>query len=472
MKFGTSGLRGLSTELKGNASSVFAAAFGLYLTRAGLAEEGQDIVIGQDFRDSSPDIAANCKRALSTLGFKIVDCGPVPTPALALYAQTLGAAALMITGSHIPADRNGIKFYRPDGEIGKADEQPILTLAEELRQSGFQAKDGCIASDRRAACEGLFFERNANILAPNALAGMRIGVFEHSSVARDLIKGVLSHFGANVVALGRSESFVPVDTEALSPEFIQCFESWTRDLKLDAIVSTDGDGDRPLVVDERGKPLRGDLLGLVAAKFLNAETVVTPVTSNSGIERAGSYTVIRTRVGSPYVIEGMSSALQSAAQAVIGFEANGGLLTGSDFVVHNHRLKALPTRDSFLPILSVLSQVASTGRPLSAISDSFRLPYATAGRLENFPIESSRKLMSYLQARVENVSCFLASVGAVESLSSADGLRIVLRDERIIHFRPSGNAPEMRCYVEAENEAAAEQLLSAGLTQILTWCAS
>ena len=66
-----------------------------------------------------------------------VDCGTVPTPALALLGLKCGAASLMITGSHIPADRNGIKFYRPDGEIGKTDETAITAIAE------------AIAADRR-----------------------------------------------------------------------------------------------------------------------------------------------------------------------------------------------------------------------------------------------------------------------------------------------------------------------------------
>src|SRR5690606_27368798 len=114
MKFGTSGLRGLSTDLKGPASRLYAAAFGRYLLESGKAKAGDDILLGRDFRDSSPEIAANCAEALGRLGFRVIDCGTVPTPALALYGLENRAASLMVTGSHIPADRNGIKFYRPD----------------------------------------------------------------------------------------------------------------------------------------------------------------------------------------------------------------------------------------------------------------------------------------------------------------------------------------------------------------------
>ena len=120
-----------------------------------------------------------------------------------------------------------------------------------------------------------------------------------------------------------------------------------------SIVSADGDGDRPLVTDQTGTPLRGDLLGLIACSFLGAEVVVTPVTSNSRIEAGGQFSVIRTPVGSPFVIAGMQVALAAGKNGVAGFEANGGLLTASDFAVNDHPLRALPTRDCFLPILAI-----------------------------------------------------------------------------------------------------------------------
>ncbi|MBW9118438.1 phosphomannomutase, partial [Rhizobium cauense] len=84
MKFGTSGLRGLSVDLKGRAAALYATAFGRYLLGSGMARPGDAILIGRDFRDSSPEIAANCADALTSLGFKVRDCGTVPTPALAL----------------------------------------------------------------------------------------------------------------------------------------------------------------------------------------------------------------------------------------------------------------------------------------------------------------------------------------------------------------------------------------------------
>ncbi|WP_064705938.1 phosphomannomutase [Rhizobium bangladeshense] len=470
MKFGTSGLRGLSVDLKGRASALYAAAFGKYLLRTGRAQVGDVILIGRDFRDSSPEISANCAGALTALGFRIFDCGNVPTPALALYGLQRKAACLMVTGSHIPADRNGIKFYRPDGEIDKSDEAAITAEAAAIERSG-QAPAVALAKieEHEAICRQLFFERNAMLLPQGALSGLKIGVYQHSTVARDLMVDVLTHYGAEIIALGRSESFIPVDTEAVSDETIMLMRRWVSEHKLDAIVSTDGDGDRPLVADEAGLPLRGDLLGLVAANFLGARTVVTPVTSNSGIEAAGSFAVKRTRVGSPFVITGMEEAVAAGDDRVMGFEANGGLLTATPFDINRQNLRALPTRDCFIPMLAILSLAAARRQPVSAVASSYKLPFAAADRLENFPVETSAALMEYLRASDENLASFLQPIGVVAAQSNIDGLRVTLSDGRIIHFRPSGNAPEMRCYVEAGSESAAFDLLHAGLDRIRAW---
>lgn len=460
VKFGTSGLRGLSVDLKGQTAALYSAAFARHLLESGLARPGDAVLVARDFRDSSPEIAATCMGALARAGLKPVDCGTVPTPALALYGLANRAASIMVTGSHIPADRNGIKFYRPDGEIDKADEQAISAHAAKIGRTDETPATG---EDRSAECTALFLERNRGILAPGALAGLKIGVYQHSTVARDLMMEVLAYYGAEVLPLGRSQHFIPVDTEAISTETLALLKGWAAEHGLDAIVSADGDGDRPLLADERGMPLRGDLIGLITARFLGADVVATPVTSNSGIEASGAFTVKRTRVGSPYVIAAMAEALAEGRSGVMGFEANGGLLTASPFPVQGAVLSPLPTRDCFLPVLAALQAAASARKPLSAVAADFRLPVAAADRLENYPQEKSAALMAHLTHSPESRSSFMAPLGAVESVDTIDGLRMLLKGGSMVHFRPSGNAPEMRCYVEADDEAGALGLLQRGL---------
>jgi phosphomannomutase len=470
LKFGTSGLRGLSSDLNGPAAAIYATAFARYLLSSGQANPGDPILLGRDFRASSPDISAICAGALNRAGLTVLDCGTVPTPALALYGLDIGAGALMITGSHIPADRNGIKFYRPDGEISKIDEEAIGAEASALmnQSSPLDATPGT-AADHSQQAEALFLARNTAILPTGALAGLKVGVYQHSTVARDMFVEVLTHYGADVVPLGRSADFIPVDTEAVSPVTIDLLKAWALEHQLDAIVSADGDGDRPLVSDETGLPLRGDLLGLIAAQFAGATVAVTPVTSNSGLEGQSGLSILRTRVGSPFVIAGMLDAVRGGETGVAGFEANGGTLTATGFIINGTALRALPTRDSFLPVLAVLSRAARNGEPLSALAAGFALPVALSDRIEDFPIETSAALMARLRSGMDNLSAFLAPIGTPKDISDIDGLRVTLTNGSIIHFRPSGNAPEMRCYVEAETASQADRLLEQGLECIRTF---
>ncbi|MDB5539374.1 MAG: hypothetical protein JWQ89_1101, partial [Devosia sp.] len=267
LKFGTSGLRGLAADLTGGAARRFTAAFLAHLNSG----PGGRVYLGRDLRASSPLILEDCAIAIRAAGLVPVDCGALPTPALALYAMALGGPAIMVTGSHIPADRNGLKFYVPAGEITKADEAGIATaLSDAVPVGEGRAEDeSALAGDR-------YRQRYRGLLDPKALSGWRIGVFEHSSVARDLLVSLLTRAGAEVVRLGRSESFVAVDTEAFSDALFGPRFGWIDQHRLDAIVSTDGDGDRPLVADETGTILRGDILGLLTAGHLGIATIVTP----------------------------------------------------------------------------------------------------------------------------------------------------------------------------------------------------
>ena len=122
-KFGTSGLRGLVVALTDDLVARHVAGF------VTACDAGETVLIGEDLRPSSPDIARMAARAVVASGARAVLCGPLPTPALALAAGAGGTGAIMVTGSHIPADRNGLKFYTIAGEITKEDEAVITRAA-------------------------------------------------------------------------------------------------------------------------------------------------------------------------------------------------------------------------------------------------------------------------------------------------------------------------------------------------------
>jgi phosphomannomutase len=459
LKFGTSGLRGLAVDLVGPASARYAAAFLDYLRRSGGLGAGDTVLIGQDLRGSSPAIAAGVAAAITHAGYSALDCGQLPTPALALAAETAGAPAVMVTGSHIPADRNGLKFYLATGEITKADEAGILQSLHSIGELPASGAPSC--SDDRARVA--YFERYRAAFPPDALAGLRIGVFQHSSVARDDLVVLLRALGAKVLPLGRAEHFIPIDTEALGvTETVQA-KTWVRAEGLDALVSTDGDADRPLVADETGAFIRGDILGILTARFLAADAVATPVTSNSAIEGLGDFArVERTRVGSPFVIEGMAKLRRDGARVVVGFEANGGVLLGSPASIGDRPLAPLPTRDAMLPILSALAMARAADAMLSELVGTLPSRVARSDRLEHVPQESTAAFLARLR-EPGGATGFFAPVGEIASRSDVDGLRFVFRSGDVLHYRASGNAPELRCYSEAETPERAEELLAWGL---------
>lgn len=457
--FGTSGARGLVSQMNAQVCAAYTLAF---LHGLELAKPGQKIAVGMDLRPSSPAIVRACASAIRQAGCEIDFCGALPTPALALYAMTQNLPAIMVTGSHIPFDRNGIKFYRAEGEISKADETAMTAAVVEV--ADFH-DDGIMPAVNSAALQQ-YQRRYTDLFPAGLLAGWRIGIYEHSSVARDCLREILQALGAEVIGLARTDTFVPIDTEAVSEEDRQRGLDWAKQHKLDAIISTDGDGDRPLIADETGAWLRGDIVGLLCAHFLGAEIVVTPVSCNTAIESSGLFKqVIRTRIGSPYVIAGMEQT--STSGGVAGFEANGGFLAGEGLHIAGQHLTALPTRDAVLPALALLAMARQRDIKLSELSANLPKRFTASDRIQNFPAANSQALLKDLQGSDNAYQTLWGSeLGVVKHKDLTDGLRLSFENGEIVHLRPSGNAPELRCYAEADDMQRARQLVALSLRRI------
>jgi phosphomannomutase len=156
------------------------------------------------------------------------------------------------------------------------------------------------------------------------------------------------------------------------------------------------------------------------------------------------------------VIAGMAEA----PGRVVGFEANGGVLLGSDCDINGTRLTALPTRDALLPILSVLGAAHAAGQTLSQLAATLPPRFARSDRLEHVAPERSAALLDRLRT---DAATFFAGQGTIANVSSIDGMRFELAGGDVIHYRPSGNAPELRCYTEAATAERADELLAWGL---------
>ena len=130
--FGTSGARGLVTAMTDDVCFTYTCAFLQHMVAIGQFAKGGGVAIAGDLRPSTPRIMAACRAAIAHMGGQVVDCGFVPSPAVAALGFAAGIPSLMVTGSHIPDDRNGIKFNRATGEILKADEAAIRELSVAL----------------------------------------------------------------------------------------------------------------------------------------------------------------------------------------------------------------------------------------------------------------------------------------------------------------------------------------------------
>lgn len=460
VRFGTSGARGLVADMTDAVCYAYSAAFLQVIA----APAGSRVTLGIDLRPSSPGIAAACAAAIRDAGLEVDYCGALPTPALAYHAQEQGQPAIVVTGSHIPFDRNGIKFYRASGEITKADEAGIAAADVLLPEQGLSRPLPVVDPGARRR----YLDRYLDFFPARVLAGMRLGVYEHSSVARDLLRELLEALGAEVISLGRTDEFTPIDTEAVSEADTQKARRWAAEHRFDAILSTDGDADRPLIGDEQGNWFRGDIVGLLCARYLGAEALATPVSCNTAIEKSGAFKqVLRTRIGSPYVIEAMEQLAKAGARNIAGFEANGGFLLGGRLEKAGRTLHALPTRDAVLPMLALLASAREQGIKLSQLSQGLPPRHTASDRLQAFPSEKSRELLRQLAAaKTAQIDLLGELCGDPVDTNQTDGLRLTFANGEIVHLRPSGNAPELRCYAEADTQQRAAELATACLAKL------
>jgi phosphomannomutase len=310
------------------------------------------------------------------------------------------------------------------------------------------------------------------------------------------------------VVEARSDTFVPIDTEDVSPGDEARYRAMVQAHRAHALVSTDGDGDRPLIVDETGRFHRGDMVGLVTAELLGARFAAVPVTVSDALDmhlasRAGTapaMAVVRTRIGSPYVIAAMRRALAAGTAGVVGWEANGGFLTGSRFALGQGMLAPLPTRDAVLPILAVLLTAAGKGVQMSGVFARLPRRATRAGLLDDFAPAASQAILAALRpgdaaaqavrftaagviveaadgrvlpvaddAAVPYLACREAlgryfgagaGFGAIQRIDYTDGVRIGFAGGDVAHLRPSGNAPQLRIYAVSDTQERADAIVA------------
>jgi len=488
LAFGTSGLRGLVADMTDLECYINTRGFVEFLLGSKNIKSGTSFGLAGDLRDSTPRILQAVACGILDSGSKINFLGFIPTPAAAYYCVRRDIPLAMITGSHIPDDRNGIKFYKKGAEVLKEDEVAIKSAVANVRQQIYGQpvdelfnKTGELLKkielppqDKTAATD--YLQRYIPLFGNNSLAGKKLIVYQHSSLAADMLVGLMKGFGAEVIPVDRSEKFIPIDTENITPQNQAYFKSLAAKFPDNfAIISTDGDGDRPFVIDQRGIFHRGDILGAITAEYLKAQVAVLPISASDAVDTYLSslgIKIVHTKIGSPYVIAAMTEAAQNGADPVVGWEVNGGLMTGSDIKIGNEMLLALPTRDAFLPIFCALIAATQKGCKISELFAGLPQRFTQAGLLDNFPSGTSQAiLVKYAQdseANHQELEKFFKSedgFGKVTGINSLDGIRITFTSGDIAHVRPSGNAPQLRIYSVSDSQKRADEIVGLALAE-------
>jgi phosphomannomutase len=539
LAFGTSGLRGLVTDITDLEAYVNVKAALRYLSSIGDIRAGSAVVIAGDLRPSTDRIMRACSMAVIDSGCQVENAGKIPTPALICYAIATKRAGVMVSGSHIPFDRNGIKLNKSVGEVLKSDEAGIIREIDRVRVEEYSRTATTSAFDAYGmlkhspelppldrAAEESYVRRYTQSFHRGGLTGMRVIVYQHSAVGRDILPWILRELGAEVVTAARSDTFIPIDTENITDGQLDRLEEFavadeTSARPLSAIVSTDGDSDRPLVAAvlpaaevhpgaRRVRFLPGDLLGIVVAEYLRADGAAVPISANDAVERhmeRRGVSLLKTKIGSPYVVAALDELRRDGRYSrIVGWEANGGFLTGSDIVLSASTLGALPTRDSTLPILANLFAAAEQGISLNALWDCLPARFGRAGLIDNFPVAVSQTILTSVIPAGNVIAVEFDSAERVLDLSRADakpaplaprpaedwrerkaslarfftlalgfddiarinvldGVRIYFKNGDVAHIRPSGNAPQLRIYANSDSQARADEIVEHAVSE-------
>jgi len=328
------------------------------------------VVIGKDTRLSGYMLEPALASGFISLGMDVIMVGPMPTPAVAMLTRSLRAdLGVMISASHNPFQDNGLKLFGPDG-YKLSDE---IELEIERRMDNGYA-DHLVPSERLGRAQrlknavGRYMEFAKNTFPKHlSLDGLKIVVDCANGAAYRTAPSVLWELGAEVVAVGVSPNGKNINDQCGStcPELI-CETVVLHD--ADIGIALDGDADRLIICDEKGRIIDGDQLMATVAKHmketgvLRGDAVVATIMSNLGLEKylhSIGVNLIRTQVGDRYVVEAMRERNLN-----LGGEQSGHIVL-SDFAT---------TGDGLIAALQILSVLVATGKPVSEVCNSYQ-PY-------------------------------------------------------------------------------------------------
>jgi phosphoglucosamine mutase len=425
--FGTDGVRGTAGVRPLDPPTI--ARLGAAIVRVLTLDRPARLIVGRDTRESGEWIERELARGAASQGALVSSTGIVPTPAVAYLARAYDFdLGIVLSASHNPYADNGIKVFSGRGE--KFDETEERQVEATMAAADWNVS---AAVESRLRCEPLVeaYLDHVRRLLPSAgrLAGMRIAVDMANGATTTTAVRLLESLGFEVVPLGDRPNGRNINLECGS----------THPARLAAAVlahacqmgvAFDGDGDRAIFVDARGRVIDGDAVLLVLALFalragrLTGHTVVATVMSNIGLEialRDHGIRLIRTPVGDRHVMQEMM---------------RGGYVLGGEQSGHVIQTEHLATGDGLATALGILRVMEATGQSLAEL----------AARLVTYP-QTLVNVRVREKVPVESVPAIAAAIDRVEHALAGRGRLLV---------RYSGTEPLLRIMIEGEDQASVQ----------------
>ncbi len=432
--FGTDGVRGTANIYPMTTEIAMQIGRGIaFLVKD--KKHGHRIVIGKDTRISGYMIENALAAGICSMGVDVLLVGPLPTPGIAFITSSMRAdAGVVISASHNPFQDNGIKIFSRDGfKLPDELEADIEDLIFSQKMAALRPVAEDIGKAHRIDdARGRYIVYLKNTFPQKyTLDNFHVVLDCAHGATYGVAPHVFEELGAKVTAIGVAPDGKNINHQcgALHPEVIA---AKVRELGADIGLALDGDGDRLIVVDERGEIVDGDhIMAICAAelmsrKKLRKKTLVATVMSNLGLEvamgRLGGR-LIRTKVGDRYVVEEMRSGRYN-----FGGEQSGHLI----FLDH------ATTGDGTLAALQLMAIMLKQNQPVSKLAEI----------MEAFPqvlknVRTSRRL------ELEALPEFQKACRQMEKKLGADGRILV---------RLSGTEPLVRVMIEGANHDQIDQM--------------
>ena len=435
--FGTDGVRGLANRepITAETALKLAVAAGAHFTRG---EHRHRVIIGKDTRLSGYMLEYALTAGFLSVGMDVMLLGPMPTPAIGMLTRSMKAdLGVMISASHNPYEDNGIKLFGPDGyKLNDEIEIEIETRLANNDLAKILAPSSDLGRARRIEdAPGRYIEFvKSSFPKGMSLAGLKVVVDCAHGAAYRVAPTVLWELGADVIPMGVEPNGFNINREC-GAVHVGTLTKLVQECGADIGIALDGDADRVIVADERGRVVDGDQLMAVIAKSwaasdrLRNECVTATVMSNLGLERflgGLGITLKRTPVGDRYVVEEMRKSGNN-----LGGEQSGHIIL-TDFAT---------TGDGLMAALQALAVLVQEGKPAS---ESLLLFQPMPQYLKNVRYSAESSLPPLDQDSVK------AAIKAGEAELNGKG-RVLIRK--------SGTEPLIRVMAEGEDEALVHRVV-------------